>query len=337
MWLVVVRDKNGKICAKMPLANTPVTIGRSKDRSIVLDSRSVSRTHGRFELRGSEVFYVDEGSANGSLLDGKPVHGAAPITELSMILLGDDFRIGVLNMRGGKTEKIGGATMELPASRPAPITQDMGLTPMAPRVATPAAAPPPSPPSPPPPRPAAQPQPPPDEAPTYAAPRPAPGLTPPVPGMQFKIPDTPAAGPRMQAPGQDRLSDSMANLLDQQIRGIQSQRSEREMTQRTQKEIFEQGWKDAITAARDLQGRLKGNNKVLYYVISRDELEVSAKIMDGSKRGFCNLILSKRHPDKGNIQDGVVWFGEFGDEPRAYREPKDALEDFVRRIAGKLA
>lgn len=134
-----------------------------------------------------------------------------------------------------------------------------------------------------------------------------------------------------------KLSDSVAGLLERQIQGIQNQRSEVENTMRTAKESFEQQWRDAITGARALQAKLQGNRKVMYYVVSRDEQEVSVKISDTSKRGFCNLVLSKRHPEKGNVQEGIVWFGEFGDEPRAYKEPKDALEDFVRRIASKLA
>jgi hypothetical protein len=83
--------------------------------------------------------------------------------------------------------------------------------------------------------------------------------------------------------------------------------------------------------------KLRGNPRVLYFVQSRDGEEFSIKIADSSPRGYTNLTLSSRHPITGKRAEGVVWFGQFGDEPQAYREPKDALEDFVRRIAGILA
>lgn len=312
MWLVVVRDQGGRICAKVPLTGAALTVGRSKDRSIVLESKSVSRFHGRFEVRDSQVVYLDEGSANGSKVDGKPVTAAVPVTDLSLIELGE-FRIGILKMTVGKTEKSGRAaipaTLEMPnepatiaAVRHAASAKDsMDLTPMTAPVSLP----------------------------------PAPVFKSPVEGLQFRIPEAPV--PQHKPAATDKLSDSVAGLLERQIQGIQSQRSEVENTMRTAKESFEQQWRDAITGARALQIKLQGNRKVLYYVVSRDEQEVSAKISDTSKRGFCNLVLSKRHPGQGTVQEGVVWFGEFGDEPKAYREPKDALEDFVRRIASKLA
>lgn len=325
MWLVVVRDRQDKICAKMPLADTPITIGRSKDRVIHLDSRAVSRAHGRIELRGDAVFYVDEGSANGSWVDGRPVTGAVQVNELSVIQLGEEFRIALLRPVGSVNPEatlvmraptapvappVAVPPQFLQAPTPAPADDDLDLTPMAP---------------PPPPRPA---------VPAAAAPKPAavPGaMTPPIAGMQFKIPDAPKAAP----PAVDKLS--AASLLDQQIRGIQSRRSELEENTRNIKDQFERAWREAVTAARELQGRIRGNPKVMYYVISRDEMEVSVKISDSSKRGYVNLIVSRRHPEKGNLQDGIIWLAVLGEEPVTYREPKEAIEDFVRRIASKLA
>lgn len=347
MWLVVVRDNQGKICAKMPLASTPVTIGRSKDRSIQLESRAISRFHGRFEVRDGKPYYVDEGSANGSTVDGKPVSGAMLITELSLIELGREFRAGLLQTKGGMTEKVAGAgtTTELPRSSPPPpparprptITAAIpperqaaaaaAALPVVPRIPVvpsdndltlravgPIGSP---------------------SAPPAATPKPVTTFQSPIEGMQFRIPDSPSEAKRaVETP---KLSDSMVSLLDQQIRGIQSQRNEYQSTTRSAKEQFEMDWRDAIAAARDLHGRLNNNPRVQYFVVTRDEMEVSVKISDNSRRGYCNLILSRRHPEKNTMAEGVVWFAEFGDEPRSYREPKDALEDFVRRIAGKLA
>jgi hypothetical protein len=167
--------------------------------------------------------------------------------------------------------------------------------------------------------------------------RPAVPLQSPLAGMKFVIPEVPVATRQIEQEQHDSLSSSMGHLLEQQIRGIQSRRQEVEQTQRSVKEQFEHEWREAIRAARELHGRIHGNPKVLYYVITRDEQEVSVKVADGSKRGYANLILSRRHPETGRVQEGYVWFGVFGEDSRSYREPKVALEEFVRRIASKLA
>ena len=319
MWIVVVRDQSGKIVSKLPFTSGVVTIGRSKDRSIMLDSKAVSRFHGRLEVRNDQVVYVDEGSANGSMVDGKPVVAATPLSDLSLIEVGE-FRLGILRTApaGGRTERLSGVTVpEPPPARtmvgtPPSATSGIGeLTPVAPpKPAVPVAA---------------------------AAPKVAPQVfKSPIEGMSFKIPD---AVPAAQAPKahSDKLSDSMVGLLEQQLKGIQSQRSEVEQSARHRVETFEQSWKDAVKAARELQAKLRGNTKILYYVVARDEQEISVKVADNSRRGFTNLVLARRHPVTNAVQEGIVWFGEFGDEPKPYKEPREALEDFVRRIAGKLA
>jgi predicted component of type VI protein secretion system len=52
-------------------ARSPVTVGRSKKNSLLLDERTVSSRHGSFLFgETSPLQYVDEGSTNGSYLDG---------------------------------------------------------------------------------------------------------------------------------------------------------------------------------------------------------------------------------------------------------------------------
>jgi len=46
------------------------TVGRDVSCSIRLDDPSVSRVHCRIELRGEAVFVVDNGSTNGSFVEG---------------------------------------------------------------------------------------------------------------------------------------------------------------------------------------------------------------------------------------------------------------------------
>jgi pSer/pThr/pTyr-binding forkhead associated (FHA) protein len=325
MWTVIVRDPSGKLHSKTPLKVGVIRIGRGNDCDIVLKSGAVSRLHGRLLVgEGSSLIYSDEQSANGSLVDGQKVSTAVDVNEHSLINIGG-FMIS-LEREGAGAAGDADKTLQFSAADMARLMQQ---------------APPPRSAAPPPatPRPPVPPPPPPQiPVPPPSAPaRPAVPLQSPLEGMKFVIPETPPATRQVEQVQHESLSASMGHLLEQQIRGIQSRRQEVEQTQRSVKEQFEHEWREAIRAARELQGQLHGNAKVIYYVVTRDEQEVSVKIADGSKRGSANLILSRRHPESGKVQEGYVWFGVFGEESRSYREPKIALEDFVRRVASKLA
>lgn len=321
MWTVIVRDPTGKLHSKTPLKVGVLRIGRGKECDIVLKSGAVSRLHGRLLVGEGTLVYSDEKSGNGSTVDGQAVTQPVDVNEHSSIGLGG-FQISLEREGADIADK----TMQFSAEQLRNLAQakssPLAAAPAPPPAAVAAPAP-------------AQPVAP---SPQATAPRPATVLKSALEGAQFVIPDVPAATRQIEQIQHDKLSDSMAHLLDQQIRGIQSRRSEVEHSIRSAKEQFEQGWREAIVAARELHGRIKSNSKVMYYVVSRDEQEVNVKIADGSRRGYSNLILSRMHPETGKLQEGYVWFWVLGEaEPRSYREPKDALEDFVRRIAGKLA
>ena len=259
MWQVIVKDANGAVHAQAPLDGGEVTLGRGRDCTIVLNSKLVSRLHGRFLSGGGRVLYKDEGSANGSTVNGQPIHGAIPVDENTPIEIAE-FRVEIQRAPSASAAAVD-------ASAPAP----------------------------------------------------------PVPVSVAPAPVT------------DSLLASMTQLLDRQISGIQSQRNQAEEDQRSARERFEGEWQEALTAASELRKRFADHPKVRYFVIARDGREVSVNVSDGSRRGHCNMILSRRHPDKDAEIDGRVWYGETGMEPESYTSPKDALTELVRRIAAKLA
>lgn len=76
MWRVTAYDREGRVVATLDAASGEVTIGREPDRQVVLASPSVSRRHAKIVLDGSQPFIVDEGSANGVVING--VRIAAP-------------------------------------------------------------------------------------------------------------------------------------------------------------------------------------------------------------------------------------------------------------------
>lgn len=85
MWTIIVRDAQGTEQSRVELQQGTLTVGREKDRGLVLPSSSVSRKHARFEVRDGRLLFFDEGSANGSLVDGKRVVAPVEVSERNSI------------------------------------------------------------------------------------------------------------------------------------------------------------------------------------------------------------------------------------------------------------
>ncbi|MDZ4878455.1 MAG: hypothetical protein CLLPBCKN_007890 [Chroococcidiopsis cubana SAG 39.79] len=66
------------------------SIGRSSSASLVLDSADVSRLHGKFLQQGGNHYFIDIGSRNGSIINGK----LADVNQKYLLKPGDILRIG---------------------------------------------------------------------------------------------------------------------------------------------------------------------------------------------------------------------------------------------------
>jgi pSer/pThr/pTyr-binding forkhead associated (FHA) protein len=325
MLMIIVKNAQGELCTQVPFTGGALTIGRDKARSIVLESKSVSRHHGSLLSSGGKVLYVDEGSSNGSRVDGQPVKAPVQLTAKSVIQIGE-YQISLQVAAATDTP-----SLARPASATAPDTQasvaqaavrtqtfDKPVVAAGPKIKMDATS----------------------EfevRPVISAPPPPKPAPPPtgLEGFRITLDDVPKVEPSRV--GDAPRPDTVAGLLDQQIQGIRSQRQDYQDTTRTRREQFDQAWREAIVAVKELKGRVGNDPRVLFYVISRDEQEVTVKVKDSSSRGFCNLTLSRRHPIKETSAEGIVWFAETGDEPRSYSKTTEALQDFVRAIASKLA
>lgn len=82
-----------KAGAVFPLHGDVVTIGRETGRNVLIDSDpTVSRRHARLERQGTQWVLVDEGSRNGSFVNGQPV-------QQRVIQVGDILRFGATELR----------------------------------------------------------------------------------------------------------------------------------------------------------------------------------------------------------------------------------------------
>src|SRR5262249_47029236 len=78
---------------KFELTGRNVSVGRGMDNDIVLTDLAVSRRHLRIDKEGQSYFLQDQGSGNGTLLNGRDEDGRA------MLRHGDRIEIGNTVMR----------------------------------------------------------------------------------------------------------------------------------------------------------------------------------------------------------------------------------------------
>jgi pSer/pThr/pTyr-binding forkhead associated (FHA) protein len=131
VWRVSAVDREGREVARFELASGELTIGRETDRQLVLPSASVSRRHAKIVVAGGQASVVDEGSANGVIVDGVRIQAQAPTA------VGPDTRIEVAEFRIS-VEPMGPAAGAAPARHapvapaPTPAAAPMAAAPSAP-------------------------------------------------------------------------------------------------------------------------------------------------------------------------------------------------------------
>ncbi len=79
MWRITAFDRDGREVSRLEVGGGEITIGRDTDRQMVLPSASVSRKHAKLVLSGPQPFIVDEGSANGVVVNGVRIAGPTAV------------------------------------------------------------------------------------------------------------------------------------------------------------------------------------------------------------------------------------------------------------------
>jgi len=78
---LLVWMEGDEIKARWPLHKPLTTIGRAEDNDIVVDDRWVSRYHAQVRREEGRYVVVDEGSRNGTLLNGRRISGPAALSD----------------------------------------------------------------------------------------------------------------------------------------------------------------------------------------------------------------------------------------------------------------
>ena len=124
MWRINALDRDGREVGRSELAVGELTIGRDADRQLILPSASVSRRHARMYVEGGQPCIVDEGSANGVIVDGVRITQPTYVHPGSRIDVAE-FRIEVESLNASEQPLAIPRVTPVPGSLPSP-----GLSPM---------------------------------------------------------------------------------------------------------------------------------------------------------------------------------------------------------------
>lgn len=327
MWTVVVSDQRGQVIAQHEWEQGSLTIGRDQGRSIVLPTKTASRKHARLDLINGMPVIVDEGSANGTLVNGARIASPTRVDENSKIDVGE-FRITLSRPQEDESER----TVMMKPTAFVPPQPARPAAPTAPPRPAPQAAPPPPPAPPrpqmqPPPRPQPPPPPRPQAPPSPPPPRPQAAPPPPPPKPSFPEPAMPSTP-----------YGEVTSSFDRHLQSVRSYREESQAATLNRRGQMDERWSKMLVAARALQTRLSVDRRVLSFTISRDQKEVAVKISDPhEKRGHRYFLLSRDHPEGKFTGADSVWLREFGRDDASFDDPDKAMEELMLRVAGTLA
>jgi pSer/pThr/pTyr-binding forkhead associated (FHA) protein len=109
--------------SEVPLNEARLTFGRTSDADVVIDDSSLSRVHASVNREGDRVWIIDEGSTNGSSVNGKPVPlEGTPLNDGDEIYIGNTTIVVSFNLNGQS-----GLTPETPGVPIAPTSKTLPM------------------------------------------------------------------------------------------------------------------------------------------------------------------------------------------------------------------
>ncbi len=96
----------------LAFASSPTTIGRESDNTLSVPEAAVSRYHARIEERNGEWWIRDNGSTNGTLINGERIK-EAPLSDHDVVRIGDTiFRFARSGIYGYSAYRIDGSVVQ---------------------------------------------------------------------------------------------------------------------------------------------------------------------------------------------------------------------------------
>jgi len=76
---------------RIPLSDTPVTVGRLSECTVPLNDQNVSRRHAEIRPNRQHYVVVDLGSTNGTMVNGTRIHGETALSDGDIISFGSTY------------------------------------------------------------------------------------------------------------------------------------------------------------------------------------------------------------------------------------------------------
>ena len=76
---------------RIPLGDTPVTVGRLSECTVPLNDQNVSRRHAEIRPNRQNYVVVDLGSTNGTMVNGTRIHGETALSDGDIISFGSTY------------------------------------------------------------------------------------------------------------------------------------------------------------------------------------------------------------------------------------------------------
>jgi DNA-binding NtrC family response regulator len=112
-FVLVYSRLHEQLPSALALASTPTTVGREADNSLAIPEAAVSRYHARVEQRPSGWWIIDNGSTNGTLVNGVRIDGPALLADHDIIRIGDTLlRYASSNVYAYSAHRIDGTVIE---------------------------------------------------------------------------------------------------------------------------------------------------------------------------------------------------------------------------------
>jgi len=130
------------------------------------------------------------------------------------------------------------------------------------------------------------------------------------------------------------MSDETAlEKLKQSIDAIQSHRDYEKRRAADQSRNVDAAWDAVLAAAHELRDQISESPSLRYFVITRNQSEVSVSFQRKSNVGTALLSLYRRHPDGKFPAVNAVWIMEPGKPDRYVTTADEAVDALVHHCA----
>src|SRR5438105_1209939 len=105
---ILVTVQNAGETTEMVVTDSQFFIGRSTECAVSIKSSNVSRHHLLVKNKGGKLWIEDQGSANGTTVNGQPLQGKrlTPISSRDAIMLGSSINVAVSPVLRAMTEGV---------------------------------------------------------------------------------------------------------------------------------------------------------------------------------------------------------------------------------------